>query len=89
MMLVLVSLAMASILATAYMVSRDNAVAITSNNTAAMQARWAALSAFETTTALLQTETDWRLNHVNGMLLDGYEIAGAKVFAKSAIDAFE
>ncbi len=79
MMLVLVSVAMASMLATAYLVSRDNAVAITSNNAASMKARWASLSAFETTVALLQTETDWRLNHVNGMLLDGFELAGATV----------
>ncbi len=79
MMLVMVSVAMASILATAYLVSRDNSVAISRNSTASMQARWAALSAFETTVALLQTETDWRLNHVNGMLLDGYQLAGATV----------
>ena len=79
MMLVMVSVAMASILATSYLVSRDNSVAISRNSTASMQARWAALSALDTTVALLQTETDWRLNHVNGMLLDGYQLAGATV----------
>ncbi len=79
MMLVMVSVAMASILATAYLVSRDNSVAISRNSAAAMQARWAALSALDTTVALFQTETDWRLNHVNGMLLDGYQLAGATV----------
>lgn len=79
MMLVLVSVAMASILATAYLVSRDNSVAISRNSAASTQARWAALSALETTIALLQTETDWRLNHVDGMLLDGFELAGATV----------
>ncbi len=79
MMLVMVSIAMASILATAYLVSRDNSVAISRNSAASMQARWASLSALETTIALLQTKTDWRLNHVNGMLLDGYQLAGATV----------
>ncbi len=79
MLLVMVSVAMASILATAYLVSRDNSVAISRNSAASMQARWAALSALETTVALLQTKTDWRLNHVNGMLLDGYQLAGATV----------
>ncbi len=79
MMLVMVSIAMASILATSYLVSRDNSVAISRNSTASMQARWAALSALETTAALLQTDTDWRLNHVNGILLDGFELAGASV----------
>jgi hypothetical protein len=79
MMLVMVSLAMATILATSYLVSRDNSVAISRNSTASMQARWAALSALETTAALFQTDTDWRLNHVNGILLDGFELAGARV----------
>ncbi len=79
MMLVMVSVAMASILATAYLVSRDNSVAISRNSAASLQARWAALSALETTVALLQTKTDWRLNHVNVMLLDGYQLAGATV----------
>ncbi|TDJ38500.1 MAG: hypothetical protein E2O54_12865, partial [Gammaproteobacteria bacterium] len=79
MMLVMVSVAMASILATAYLVSRDNSIAISRNSAAAMQARWASLSALEMTVALLQTKTDWRLNHVNGILLDGYPLAGATV----------
>ncbi len=77
MLLVLISVAIASILASAYLVSRDNSLAISRNSVAATQARWAAMSGLETAVAILQPETDWRRNHVNGMLVDGYQVAGA------------
>ena len=47
MMLVLISLALATILASAYLASRDNSLAIGRNATASAAARWAALSALE------------------------------------------
>jgi len=79
MMMVLVSLALATILSTAYLASRDNSLAIGLNSTAAARARWAALSALEMAVAVLQTETDWRNNHTNGVLLDSYPLAGATI----------
>ena len=79
MMLVLFCVTIATILATAYLVSRDNSLAISRNSSAASRARWAALSGLETAVAILQTDTDWRANHTNGMLLDGYPLAGATV----------
>jgi hypothetical protein len=79
MMMVLVSLALATILSTAYLTSRDNSLAIGLNSTAAARARWAALSALEMAVAVLQTETDWRNNHTNGVLLDSYPLAGATI----------
>ena len=85
MMLVLFSVTIATILATAYLVSRDNSLAISRNSSAASRARWAALSGLETAVAILQTDTDWRANHTNGMLLDGYPLAGATVTA-TALD---
>lgn len=85
MMLVLFSVTIATILATAYLVSRDNSLAISRNSAAASRARWAALSGLETAVAILQTDTDWRTNHTNGMLLDGYPLAGATVTA-TALD---
>ena len=60
MLLVLVSLMLATIMATAYLASRDNSLPIGDNIEAATAARWAALSALDTTQALLETETDWR-----------------------------
>ena len=79
MMLVLVSLALATVLASAYLASRDNSLVIGRNSTAAARARWAALSALEMAVAVLQTETDWRINHTNGVLLDSYPLAGAAI----------
>jgi hypothetical protein len=79
MMLVLVSLALATILASAYLASRDNSLLIGQNSAASAAARWAALSALETTVAVMQTETDWRINHADGVLLDSYPLAGATV----------
>ncbi len=79
MMLVLFSVAMATILATAYLVSRDNSIAISRNNAAAAQARWSSLSALETSVAILQTKTDWRGNHTAGALLSDYPLAGGNV----------
>ena len=79
MMMVLVSLALATILASAYLASRDNSVVIGQNATASAAARWAALSAMETTVAVLQTETDWRTNHIDGVLIENYPLAGALI----------
>jgi len=77
MMLVMVSIAVASILASAYLVSRDNSLAISRNSVAATQARWAALSGMETAVAILQTRAAWRTSHTNGILVDHYPVAGA------------
>ena len=55
MMLVLVSVALATILASAYLASRDNSVVIGRNCTAAASARWSALSALETSFVLLMS----------------------------------
>ena len=79
MMLVLVSVFMATILAASYLASRDNSVPIARNISNAAVARWAALSGVETAVAILQTETDWRNNHTAGKLLDQYPLAGALV----------
>jgi hypothetical protein len=77
--MVLVSLALATILASAYLASRDNSLIIGRNSTAAASARWSALSALETSVAILQTETDWRTSHTGGVLLDSYPLAGATI----------
>ncbi|MHC4429662.1 MAG: DUF7305 domain-containing protein [Planctomycetota bacterium] len=79
MMMVLVSLALATILASAYLASRDNSLAISRNSTAAAAARWSALSALETSVAILQTETDWRTNHTSGVVLENYPLGNALI----------
>ena len=77
MLLVLISLAMATIVATSYLSSRDNSAVIGANVHDAAVARWAADSGLELTIAVLETQSDWRTAHTNGVLLNGYPIAGA------------
>ncbi|MCH8342672.1 MAG: hypothetical protein IH983_01650 [Planctomycetes bacterium] len=80
MLLVLVGLMTGTILATAYLASRDNSAAIGENIAAAARARWGAASALELGIAIMQTQTDWRTSHINGKLLDDYPfLAGATV----------
>lgn len=60
MLLVLISLMLATILTTSYLASRDNSSAIGDNVAAAAAARWAADAGLEMGLALLQTEANWR-----------------------------
>lgn len=79
MMLVLLSVSMATILAVSYLASRDNSTAISRNIESAITARWAALSALETGVAILETEVDWRTFDPQGMLLWNYPLSGASI----------
>ncbi|HWB18815.1 MAG TPA: hypothetical protein VG711_00825 [Phycisphaerales bacterium] len=78
-LLVLISLMMATILTSAYLASRDNSSLIGDNVAAAAKARWAASSGLEMSVAVLQTETSWRTSHVNGKLIDDLNVDGALV----------
>lgn len=77
MLLVIISMAMATILTTAYLASRDNSGAIGNNVVEAAVARTASESGLEYGLAILQTESDWRNQHVNGKLVDDLPIAHA------------
>ncbi|MEE9129777.1 MAG: hypothetical protein V3T84_07135 [Phycisphaerales bacterium] len=79
MLLVIVSLMMATIMATAYLASRDNSAAIGQNIASAAGARWSATTGLQLGIAIFQTETDWRTAHVNGKLLDDYAVAAALI----------
>ncbi len=79
MLLVIVSLMMATIMATAYLASRDNSAAIGQNIASAGAARWSATTGLQLGIAIFQTETDWRTAHVNGKLLDDYAVAAALI----------
>ena len=77
MLLVMICMATATILASAYLASRENSPAIAENvqNTAA--ARWSSLSGLEMTVAMLETEFDWRTHAANdGMLLSDHPMGG-------------
>lgn len=79
MLLVMVSLMMATIMATAYLASRDNSAAIGQNITSAAAARWSTTTGLQLGIAIFQTETDWRTAHNKGKLLDDYRIGAALI----------
>ena len=72
MMLVLISLGTATILTTAYISSRDTSATIGENVASAATARWCAASGLELGVAVLETETDWRTAHDNGVIINDY-----------------
>lgn len=78
-LLVLISLATATILATSYLAARDNSAAIGANIADSAEARWASLAGIDAAVAILETETDWRTSHVGGVVLDDHPIGGATV----------
>lgn len=79
MLLVLISLMMATILTVAYVSSRDNSVAIGENVAEASAARWAASSGIEVAVSILETQTSWRTSHIDGRLVSDMNIAGASL----------
>lgn len=79
MVLVLVTLATATILASAYLSSRDNSSRIGQNLAAASTARWSAVGGLDLATSIMETETDWRTAHTNGRMLDGVTLGPARV----------
>ena len=79
MLLVIISLAFATIAAVAYLASRDNSSMIGTNIASGAQSRWAAESALDTVEALLQTETDWRTAHNDGVLFSDLNMGDAVV----------
>lgn len=79
MLLILITLAIGTILATAYLASRDNSAVIGANATAGASARAAALATINSGIAILETETDWRTNHSAGVVFSNVPFAGASV----------
>ena len=79
MLLVVISLVIGTILTTAYLISRDNSVAIAENIAASAAARSAAVSGLDLGLAIMQTETDWRTEAADGTLFANYSLAGAVV----------
>ncbi|MGI9014381.1 MAG: DUF7305 domain-containing protein [Phycisphaerales bacterium] len=77
MLLVIISLAMATILASAYLASRDNSTGIGTNVVESATARWASQVGIEYAKAILETETDWRTDHVAGKIVDDLPVGAA------------
>src|SRR5262245_42027387 len=85
MLLVLISLMMATILSMAYVASRDNSAAIGENIASSAAARWSSESGLDMGLAILETEADWRTMHNNGKLLDDFPLDGG-VFDLDVVD---
>lgn len=79
MLLVIISLMMATILTASYLASRDNSATIGENIAAATDARAAAMSGLEVAQAILQTESDWRTSAINGELVTGLCVGNGTV----------
>ena len=79
MLLVLISLMMATILTMSYVASRDNSTAIGDNIANSAAARWAADSGLDMGLAILQTQSNWRTTQVGGKMVSGYALAGGTV----------
>ena len=69
MLLVIISVIIATVLATAYLASRDNSLPIGDNAKSAASARWSALSSIDVAIAVIETRTDWRTADPTGELL--------------------
>ena len=79
MLLVIISLMMATIMATAYLASRDNSAAIGQNIASASAARWSATTGLQLGLVVFETQTDWRTTQINGKLLDDHLMDGALI----------
>jgi hypothetical protein len=79
MLLVIISLSMATVLAVSYLSSRDNSADIGENINRAAVARAAASAALDLGEAILQTESDWRTAHTGGKLLDDFPVGEALI----------
>ena len=74
-MLVMVAVLVTGTMAVAYFASRDNSVAIGNNIESAARARAVAESGLEIAIAILETDTEWQTQHVDGVLLSALQLS--------------
>ena len=86
MMLVMVAILVTGGMAVAYFGSRDNSIAISTNVASSSSARVVAESGLDIAVAILETNADWRNSHVEGVILDEYQL-GAGTISITIIDA--
>jgi hypothetical protein len=85
-MLVMVAVLVTGSLAVAYFGSRDNSIAISSNVEASSKARALAESGLDLAIAILETNADWRTEHLDGIILDSFAFGGGEI-TLTVIDA--
>ncbi|MCA9296206.1 MAG: hypothetical protein KC983_06800, partial [Phycisphaerales bacterium] len=69
----------ATILAVAYLASRDNSAVIGVHITDQTEARWLAQSGLEVGIAVLETGADWRTTHDKGLVLDDFPLGNGTI----------
>lgn len=85
-MLVMVAVLVTGTMAVAYFGSTDNSVAIGTNLQSAARARAVAESGLELAIAILETDTEWQTQHVDGVLLSEFQFSEG-VITISIVDA--
>jgi Tfp pilus assembly protein PilX len=78
-MLVMVAILVTGTMAVAYFGSRDNSIAISANVEAAARARAVAESGLDLAVAILETNSDWRTQHTDGVILDSFTFGGGEI----------
>ena len=78
-MLVMVAILVTGTMAVAYFGSRDNSIAISSNVEASARARAVAESGLDLAIAILETNSDWRTQHTDGVILDSFAFGGGEI----------
>jgi hypothetical protein len=78
-MLVMIAVLVTGSMAVAYFGSRDNSIAISSNVEASARARAVAESGLDLAVAILETDSDWRTQHTDGVLLDAFSFGGGEI----------
>jgi hypothetical protein len=79
MILVIVSLMLATILTASYLASRDNSATIGRNIACSTDSRSTALAGLDLTRAILQTRADWRTASGSATLLDQFPLGDGEV----------
>ena len=74
-MLVMVAILVVGAMAVAYFGSRDNSIAISTNVASSSKARIVAESGLALAVAILATNSDWRTNHIDGVILQNQQLS--------------
>ena len=78
-LLVLVTMATATTLAIGWLASQDNASLVGRNVAATAEARCVATSGLDLAISVMQTESEWRTRHHNGVLFDAMSLGNGTV----------
>ncbi len=78
-LLVMVTLATATVLTTSFLISRENSPDIGLMAERRVASEWSCKSAMDVAIAMMQTETDWRAIANSGLLIDSMPHLGAEV----------